>query len=130
MTGRSLRVFWPLVVGAFVSQGCGAKASSPLGEAEGVGQFCGGIAGLVCPGELYCVDDPRDDCDPAQGGADCGGVCVRASQRETFQQGLCAVEGRRHVTLDPQRCATVRFVCERGERAFFDACGCGCEPAG
>jgi hypothetical protein len=24
----------------------------------------------------YCVDDPRDDCDPGYGGSDCGGVCV------------------------------------------------------
>lgn len=23
-----------------------------------------------------CVDDPRDDCDPQKGGADCSGICV------------------------------------------------------
>jgi hypothetical protein len=38
--------------------------------------FCGGIAGFPCPGEGTCVDDPSDDCDPQQGGADCGGLCV------------------------------------------------------
>lgn len=37
--------------------------------------FCGGIAGFPCPGEGDCVDDPRDDCDPERGGADCGGLC-------------------------------------------------------
>jgi hypothetical protein len=37
---------------------------------------CGGIEGTTCPAGQNCVDDPADDCDPAQGGADCGGICV------------------------------------------------------
>ena len=37
--------------------------------------FCGGIAGIQCPGAGMCVDDPSDDCDPNNGGADCGGMC-------------------------------------------------------
>lgn len=37
--------------------------------------FCGGIAGIECPGAGSCADDPNDGCDPARGGADCGGVC-------------------------------------------------------
>lgn len=40
------------------------------------GIFCGGIAGLPCPGSGECVDDPSDDCDPQIGGADCGGLCT------------------------------------------------------
>lgn len=40
------------------------------------GGFCGGIAGIQCPEGQVCVDDENDDCDPALGGADCGGVCV------------------------------------------------------
>jgi hypothetical protein len=36
---------------------------------------CGGIAGIACPGSGKCVDDPADSCDPANGGADCGGIC-------------------------------------------------------
>ena len=39
--------------------------------------FCGGIANIPCPGNLVCIDDPRDNCCPQTGGADCGGVCVR-----------------------------------------------------
>ena len=39
--------------------------------------FCGGIAGIECPGNLVCIDDPRDNCCPQTGGADCGGVCAR-----------------------------------------------------
>lgn len=38
--------------------------------------FCGGIAGVVCPGTLVCVDYPGDDCDPAAGGADCADMCI------------------------------------------------------
>ena len=38
--------------------------------------FCGGIAGIPCPGAGTCIDDPSDDCDPTLGGADCGGMCV------------------------------------------------------
>jgi hypothetical protein len=39
------------------------------------GPFCGGFAGIECPGSGSCVDDPSDACDPEQGGADCGGLC-------------------------------------------------------
>lgn len=39
--------------------------------------FCGGFAGFQCEDKTKtCVDDPRDDCDPKNGGADCGGLCV------------------------------------------------------
>jgi hypothetical protein len=38
--------------------------------------ICGGFAGLPCPGEGTCVDDPTDSCDPSAGGADCSGMCV------------------------------------------------------
>ena len=39
-------------------------------------QFCGGFAGIAChdPNKA-CVDNPNDSCDPAHGGADCGGIC-------------------------------------------------------
>ena len=36
---------------------------------------CGGIAAIKCPGGGMCADDPSDSCDPAHGGADCGGLC-------------------------------------------------------
>ena len=41
-----------------------------------VAPSCGGFAGLQCPGGAECVDDPTDSCDPMNGGADCGGICV------------------------------------------------------
>jgi hypothetical protein len=38
---------------------------------------CGGFAGLKCPDpNQKCIDDPNDSCDPANGGADCIGICV------------------------------------------------------
>lgn len=37
---------------------------------------CGGFAGIPCPTDFVCVDDPRDDCNPFTGGADCIGICV------------------------------------------------------
>ncbi len=39
-------------------------------------QLCGGIAGIQCPDNKMCVDDPSDTCDPNNGGADCSGICV------------------------------------------------------
>jgi hypothetical protein len=41
--------------------------------------FCGGIAGIACPGATVCVDDPTDNCDPNNGGSDCGGYCTPKS---------------------------------------------------
>jgi len=40
-------------------------------------QTCGGIAGIRCPAGQKCVDNPNDGCDPNNGGADCGGICVQ-----------------------------------------------------
>jgi hypothetical protein len=52
------------------------KGSSAYGEKEPK-QMCGGIAGFPCPEGKKCVDDPSDNCDPARGGADCAGICVK-----------------------------------------------------
>jgi len=49
---------------------CGAPVVQPM--------FCGGFAGLPCPDGQMCIDDPSDACDPNNGGADCGGICVLA----------------------------------------------------
>lgn len=60
---------------------CIASAAGVSVESQGAcapptKQFCGGIAAIPCPGNGKCVDDPSDDCDPAKGGADCGGICT------------------------------------------------------
>jgi hypothetical protein len=51
--------------------------------------FCGGIAGFPCPAGQTCIDDPSDDCDPANGGADCGGICV--TETNTFCGGIAGI---------------------------------------
>ena len=53
--------------------------------ARGGRQACGGLQGLVCPSpRQVCVDDPRDNCDPKTGGADCIGICRGPGGGNTF----------------------------------------------
>jgi len=61
--------------------------------------FCGGIAGIQCPGGGTCEDAPGDGCDPARGGADCGGVC------RCLQLALC-IQGF-EFDSSPEVCACV-----------------------
>ncbi|KAK4226027.1 hypothetical protein QBC38DRAFT_481606 [Podospora fimiseda] len=59
-------------------EGCGMACDRPgICVTPADSEFCGGFAGFACkdPNKL-CIDDPRDDCDPRNGGADCGGICV------------------------------------------------------
>jgi hypothetical protein len=71
----------------------------PLAEKPVCKGPCGGIAGIPCPGFGQCVDDPSDSCDPANGGADCGGLCT------CVQRVLCAIGS--HFDSDPTVCACV-----------------------
>jgi len=50
--------------------------------------FCGGIANIQCPDGEQCIDDPSDNCDPKNGGADCGGICVA---KNTFCGGIAGI---------------------------------------
>lgn len=52
-------------------------------------QQCGGFANLPCPDDKVCVDDPNDSCDPENGGADCGGICVDAPEPGASCEGAC-----------------------------------------
>ncbi|HET9959815.1 MAG TPA: hypothetical protein VFQ61_35230 [Polyangiaceae bacterium] len=90
------------------------------------GPFCGGLAGIPCPGSGRCSDDPSDDCDPANGGADCGGVCT------CLQTALC-IQG---LVFDssPEVCQCVpdpnQDICSRVRCAAGTHCesGVGCVP--
>ena len=37
---------------------------------------CGGLGNLLCPADMICVDDSKDNCEPGQCGADCLGICI------------------------------------------------------
>lgn len=93
------------------------------------GPLCGGFGGFACPGSGVCVDDTSDDCDPDDGGADCGGVCecnVRALCIQGFafdeSPGVCAC--RPAPELDP--CAVVR--CRDGHECVVEDGSAICRP--
>jgi len=57
--------------------GCSSGGGTTDGGTGGSGgsgnhPMCGLAA---CPQDLSCEDDPRDSCNPANGGADCPGLC-------------------------------------------------------
>ncbi len=60
--------------------------------------FCGGIAGIACPDGQTCVDDPSDSCDPMNGGADCGGMCVPGSASSEAASSIVASSAPASVT--------------------------------
>jgi hypothetical protein len=82
---------------------------------------CGGFAGLACPGEGECVDDPGDDCDPEHGGADCGGLCecnvgplIDCAPDRVFDDspGVCAcVPLAQGEACGPNTCAAGEVCC-------------------
>jgi hypothetical protein len=78
--------------GKTYSNGCRAAAAGVAVERTGACEpaptFCGGIAGIPCPAGQQCIDNPSDDCDPNNGGADCGGICVPA---KTFCGGIAGI---------------------------------------
>ena len=102
----------------------GSEEKKPDG---GGGQFCGGFAGFACPEGFVCVDDPKDSCDPDQGGADCGGIC----EAEKKKKPKCDYNDPtlRYIARDPNECAAITYICEEGEVGFFNECGCGCQTA-
>jgi hypothetical protein len=109
----------------------GAAQCTPLEPPPPSGPFCGGIAAIECPGSGSCVDAPGDGCDPASGGADCGGVCecnVRALCIQGFQfdasPEVCAC-----VPAEPEvdACASVR--CEAGTECVVVEGNATCQPA-
>jgi hypothetical protein len=59
---------------------------------------CGGIAAIRCtePAWPRCADDPRDNCDPVRGGADCPGIC----ESGCLQRMMCMAGTQ----FDPERC--------------------------
>src|SRR5262249_49082818 len=111
-----------------------ATAGVSVAHAGACGPFCGGLARFPCPGAGQCIADPRDHCDPAHGGADCGGICVcpatltcKAGTHFDPNPEVCTC-----VPDQPDPCATVRcrspLVCKVVDGA--PVCLPGGEPCG
>ncbi|MFL5344110.1 MAG: hypothetical protein ACJ8AT_04920 [Hyalangium sp.] len=95
----------------------------------GEGQFCGGFANIPCPEGLLCVDDPNDDCDPNAGGRDCGGICAEPDKDKKPKCEDDQDPRLSYVSREPDKCAATDVRCSEGYTAFFNDCGCGCQPA-
>jgi len=119
--------------GQTYSNACFANAAGASVLHDGpcaVKQFCGGFAGIPCPGSGVCVDDPSDDCDPKNGGADCGGICL------CRQTQLCRVGS--HFDSSPAMCACVpdngapcgSVTCPTGQVCCNASCGICTAPGG
>jgi hypothetical protein len=118
--------------GKTYANACFASAAGAIVASTGACppvQTCGGIAGIPCPGGGKCVDDPTDDCDPNNGGADCVGIC------SCIETVLC-VQGF-HFDSSPQICGCVPdapvtcggVTCPRGQVCCNASCGI-CTPPG
>ena len=108
-------------------------------------EYCGGFLGLQCSDPTdVCVDDPSDNCDPNNGGADCIGICKNGGGNGGGGNGggnagnggnggngggkKCKdTATQTYVGHSLDECASIRFVCDEGTQYFADDCGCGCE---
>jgi hypothetical protein len=41
----------------------------------------------------------------------------------------CSPTGKKYVSMDPDQCKVIKFMCMKGMQAFVDDKGCGCKPA-
>ena len=90
-------------------------------------QFCGGFAGIECPEGQVCVDNPNDDCDPANGGADCGGFCEDAPEPDPNScEGSCGEQAAGGCWCD-DLCSVYGDCCDDVEVACNGGTECGDE---
>ncbi len=111
-----------LVVASLSLVGCVADVE---GASEDLRQQCAGKGGTPCREGYTCVDDPRDGCDPALGGMDCGGICRRTRRNRCDYND----PNKSYVGRSADECSLIRFVCEPGTEYFADECGCGCRES-
>lgn len=95
---------------------------------------CAGFIGLECPAGLECIDDPSDDCDPNNGGADCGGLCVPGPTGDPCATVRCAagthcVEGRCEPDEAPVFCGGIANIQCPGIGLCEDDPYDGCDPS-
>src|SRR6185369_433859 len=97
--------------------GCNAPEGSTSSTEDDIKtyQFCGGIAGLQCPDGFECVDNPRDNCDPKKGGADCGGICVKRGKPNKCDYNE---PGLHYVGTSLAQCSVIKCLCTVGTAYF------------
>lgn len=102
------------------------------GACEPQAATCGGFAGTACPEGFECVDDPSDDCDPNNGGADCMGLCEERACPLLACDPICDNGS----VLDANGCETCECIVPQPINSCIDACGgkshngaCWCDDA-
>ena len=107
----------------------GSDCDPTTGKCVSGAARCGGIAGIACPGFGKCADDPNDSCDPAAGGADCGGICsciqnvaCDANSKFDSSPSVCACVPVSPGICPPEKCPTpgpktVSTICADGSIA-------------
>jgi hypothetical protein len=117
------------------AEGAEAEPTVAVAEPEATpaaqGRFCGGIAAFPCPGSGVCVDAPDDACDPARGGADCGGICrceadVLCAPGTRFDPSPDVCDCVAAESPNDDICARVR--CMGGTRCVADGTSARCVP--
>ena len=90
---------------------------------------CGGFVGADCKDDRnpFCIDDPRDDCDPKDGDADCEGICVSETASPTPTSTVLSLGPRTTSVPTDQSCGGLLgkacptgYVCEDNPK---DSCG-------
>ena len=136
---RSRRGVLAGLTGAIVTLTLQRRGSAQISTPGGL---CGGIAGFPCPDGFACVDDPRDSCDPATGGADCSGICLPVDANPCA--AILCIEGTTccpqcggicipdYIPCSEDLCVSElcnQVMCGAGEYCCNESCGI-CAPLG
>jgi len=148
MSRRRVATAAAAALAALAARRAGAQVTLPLPAEDVTGRMCGGLIGGACPPGYACVEDPNDGCDPAMGGADCPGVCMRQAwdpcAATTCMAGTYCCSGGTGVRCipvdepcisfppeEPQGIACGPSICGPGEYCCNESCGyCRAEGEG
>jgi hypothetical protein len=112
--------------------GCNAEWTDATGARVCLPQPAGcdnPVQCLVDPCQVSSCDVPGATCTADYCGG-CNAIWTDASGARVClaESSVCDDPSRSYVGSSPEVCMRVRFACVAGQEAFFDACGCGCQP--